>query len=232
MEILLPIFSIIFTALFGILAYVNYQAKKKRLDALNAFALAHGLSFSPDRDVSLRTRYPFFSAFQRGHSQYAYNIFQGSYKNKDILAFDYHYAITVHTKNGTRTQHYHFSAVVLRTDFPLKTLAIRPETLLDKIGEFVGLDDIDFESNEFSRKFFVTAKEKKFAYDMIHQGMMKYLLENPNYLIRMDHNEILIYQNKIFQPEEIAKCLDVGVGMIERVPAYLIKELNENPSLS
>ena len=88
MEVLLSIFSIIFsiifTALLGILAYVNYQAKKKRLDALHTFALAHGLSFSPDRDVSLRTRYPFFSAFQRGHSQYAYNILQGSYKNKEI----------------------------------------------------------------------------------------------------------------------------------------------------
>ncbi|HOD11895.1 MAG TPA: hypothetical protein PLO93_04525 [Candidatus Omnitrophota bacterium] len=227
MEIL---FFISFIALFGILAYVSYQAKKKRLDALHAFALANGLSFNPDRDISLKARYPFFSAFHRGHSQYAYNILKGNYKNKDVLAFDYHYAVTVHTKNGTRTQHYHFSAVILRTDFPLKELAIRPEGLLDKIGEFVGLDDIDFESNEFSRKFFVTAKEKKFAYGMIHQGMMEYLLENPNYLIHTNRNEILIYQNKVFQPEEFAKCLDVGVGMIERIPEYLIKELNEDPA--
>ena len=46
-----------------------------------------------------------------------------------------------------------FSTIVVESDVVLEPLFIRPERLFDKVKEFVGIDDIDFESAEFSRKF-------------------------------------------------------------------------------
>ena len=38
-------------------------------------------------------------------------------------------------------------------------------------------DDIDFESDEFSRKFYVQSSDRKFAYDVLHPRMMEFLLQ-------------------------------------------------------
>lgn len=230
MEIL---FVIGLLTLFGILAYFNYQEQKKRKEALCAFALAQGLTFTPDKDFSIPGQFPFFPALHQGHSQYAFNILQGAYKNHPLKAFDYHYAVTTRNSKGrSQTHHYYFSAVILTVGFPLKQLNIRPENFLDKVGEFIGLNDIDFESAEFSRKFFVSARDKKFAYGIIHQGMMEYLLAHPGYSIQMDRNEILIYQGKTFSLEELTQCLDLGMGFVENIPAYLIQELKTTSSLT
>jgi hypothetical protein len=37
--------------------------------------------------------------------------------------------------------------------WPSPTLLVRPEGLLDKLAGIVGVDDIDFESSEFSKRF-------------------------------------------------------------------------------
>jgi len=222
MEIL---FFVLFIGFLIYAAFANHRAAQKRSEDLRAFALANNLSFTPDKDTFFASQFPFFSILQEGHSQYAFNILRGTYKTKSVLAFDYHYAVTTRTQHGSQTHHYYFSGVILTTEFPLKPLSIRPENFLDKIGELIGLDDIDFESTEFSKKFFVTAKEKKFAYGVIHQGVMEYLLAHPGYYVELDRNEVFIYKRKTFTPEEFSAAFDFGMDFIKKIPDYLIKEL-------
>ena len=52
------------------------------------------------------------------------------------------------------------------------------EGIFSKIAQAVGYDDIDFESHEFSRKYCVRSKDKKFAYDVCNARMIDYLLDN------------------------------------------------------
>lgn len=213
---------------FVYLARLGRKAAQKRIEALRAYAQNNGLSFSPEKDTALAAQFPFFSILHQGHSQYAFNVMRGNYKGLNSLAFSYHYAVTTRDSKGrSQTSHYYLSAVILKTDFPLKALSIRPENFFDKIGEFLGADDIDFESAEFSKKFFVQAQDKKFAYGIIHQGMMEYLLANPLYLINTDHNEILIYKSGTFAPVAFGACFDFGIEFIKKIPDYLIKELKE-----
>ena len=57
-------------------------------------------------------------------------------------------------------------------------LHIRNETAADRVSAALGFDDIDFESAEFSRKFYVLSSNKQFAYNVISPAVMDHLLEN------------------------------------------------------
>ena len=60
------------------------------------------------------------------------------------------------------------------------------EGLFSKLAQAVGYDDIDFESAEFSRKFCVRSKDKRFAYDVCHPRLMEYLLANHDLTLEID----------------------------------------------
>ena len=59
-------------------------------------------------------------------------------------------------------------------------LLIRPEGFFDKVAGAFGFDDIDFESEEFSRAFFVKSSDKRFAYDVLHPRMLELLMAERN----------------------------------------------------
>ena len=102
---------------------------------------------------------------------------KGERDGRDVTAFDYHYV----TGHGKSRKVHNFSALIIQSPLPLKPLFLRPENIFDKVTDFFGYDDIDFESAEFSRQFYVKAPEKRWAYDILHQRMMEYLLENPKF---------------------------------------------------
>src|SRR5205085_4299284 len=84
------------------------------------------------------------------------------------LAGDYSYKITRSNGKTTSTSTYRFSYLIVKVPFPdTPGLLIRPETLMDKVAGALGFDDIDFESEEFSRRFLVKSPDKKFAYDVV-----------------------------------------------------------------
>ncbi len=87
------------------------------------------------------------------------------------------------TGSGKNRQTHRHAVVIVETGLPVIPLEIRREHLLDKVGEFLGHDDIDFESAEFSRTFHVTAADRKWAYDVIHTRTMEYLLQAPPFTI-------------------------------------------------
>ena len=201
------VFSILFTM----------ERRKK----MAAYAESQGWHFTPDKDKGMSDRYPSFKCLRRGHSRWAYNIMRGDRDGRDVTAFDYHY-VTGHGKNR---QVHNFSALVLQSPLTLKPLYIRPENVFDKVSDFFGKDDIDFESAEFSRKFFVKAPEKRWAYHVIHQQMMEYLLEAPSFHIQFDSRDVMVWRNRRFREQDFDEAFTLIQGMLERLPEYVKKQL-------
>lgn len=195
------------------------RAVAKRRKDLSAWAQSRGLRFGHHKNCGMGTYYS-FKCLRQGHSQYAHNISMGFIDDLEIAAFDYQYK-TGHDRNQ---QTHTFSAVVMQSPFPLKPLFIRRESIFDKITEFFGMDDIDFESAEFSRKFFVKAPDKKWAYDVIHQRMMEYLLESPMYAIEFDSENIIVWQGKCYSPSEFDSAIEFVRGIIKRIPEYVVEQ--------
>jgi hypothetical protein len=193
---------------------------RKRRKELAAWATAKGLAFSSSKDRTFDDRYPDFGCLRHGHSRYAYNIAEGTWEARPVTCFDYHYA----TGSGKSRQDYHFSAILLTSDVPLKELHIRPEGIFDKVTEFFGVDDIDFESAEFSRAFHVKAPEKRWAYDVLHQRTMEFLLGMPRMSIQFSEHEVLVWENHRFKPAEFEEAIAIAEGILDRLPQYLIEQ--------
>ena len=207
--------------MFGIF---QHRAAIERRKRLSDWASVRGYSFSPDKVRGLDDIYSAFDCLKQGNNRYAYNIIEGNAGGRQLNAFDYHYQVTTHTGKSTQTHHYYFSALIIDSPIVLKALFIRPETFMDKIGEFVGLDDIDFESAEFSKKFYVKSSDKKWAYDVIHQGMMAFLLAAPRFSIQFDLTRVMIWRSECFEVEDFQAAMEVVNGIFERIPEYVVEQ--------
>ncbi|MFC2158347.1 hypothetical protein ACFLT9_10970 [Acidobacteriota bacterium] len=192
----------------------------QRRKSLAAYAQSLGWQFSPDRVKNMKDVYPEFKCLRRGHSRFAYNIMRGKRDQRDVTAFDYRYV----TGSGKNRHTHYFSALCVQSPLPLKPLYIRPEHVFDKMSDFFGFNDIDFESAEFSRKFYVKAPEKRWAYDVIHQRMIEYLLEAPKFHVQFDSKHIMAWRNRRFQTQDFDDAFALIQEILSRLPNYVRKQ--------
>ena len=196
-----------------------YYTRKK----IATYAESKGWHFTAEKDKNMSTRFPEFKYLRRGHSRYAYNIMHGRHEEQEITAFDYHYV----TGHGKSRKVHNISVFILGSLLSLKPLYIRPENIFDRVSDFFGHDDIDFESAEFSRKFFIKAPDKRWAYHVIHQQMMEYLLLAPTFHIQMDGEHIMLWRNRRFNEQDFDAAFALILGILSRLPEYLKTQLEE-----
>ncbi len=200
--------------------YTRYAAAKRRGELL-AWAQSKGLSFSPAKQFSLGDRFGSFHCLQTGQDRYAYNIIQGPWPpERQAICFDYLY-VTGSGKN--RTTHT-FSAAVMTSKVPLKPLLIRPENLFDKFAEFLGFEDIDFESAEFSRAFYVKSSDRRWAYDVLHPRAMEFLLARPRFAIQFDTGCAIAFRSTVFSTRDFQSACDTLSGLLDGLPEYLVRQ--------
>ena len=212
------LYVIVAIAAIGLLAFGLWRGAKRRKE-LAAWASRKELTFRPGRDSGFDERYRAFGCLRRGHSRFAHNVAEGDWNGRRVVAFDYRYV----TGSGKNRQTHHFSAVVLHSDVRLRPLRIRPENVFDRVTEFFGIDDIDFESAEFSRTFHVKAADKRWAYDVIHQRTMEYLLTMPRFSIQLDDRCAIAWRNRRFSVETFESAIGVVAGILDRLPEYVVR---------
>jgi hypothetical protein len=218
---------VVFVAVFIIVvigAIYSAIAARKRREGLLGLAQRLKLNFAPEPDYGLAERFGFLKNLAQGDNRYAYNALSGTYQNDDVLAFDYHYQVTTHDKNGSHTTHYRFSFFILQMPVSFPDLTIRRENFLSKIAEVFGYQDIKFESAEFSKTFNVRSPDKKFAYDVCNAKMMEYLLANRDLSIEIENEVIALAFNTRLSVEQFEFNLQRLVEIRSRLPEYLFTE--------
>lgn len=204
------------------MVYGLLQAGRRRKE-LEAWARLKGLSFSEAKDYGAEHRFPGFPCLAQGDQRYAYNCWSGDWRGRSVEGFDYHYQTYSHGKHGRRTHHHHFSVVIVPSLFPLKPLFIRPEGVFDKVTEFFGYDDIDLESAEFSRRFYVKSPDRRWAFDVLHARTMEFLLSRPRFHLQCGPMHLMAWQGGgRLSPEEFEQGLDVALGLLDGIPEYVV----------
>jgi hypothetical protein len=172
------ILVIVLVVVLGIVGSImSARAARERRETLGAWAAARGWTFDPEEDDGQEREFPQFELFHRGSSRRAYNSMRGSVviggRDFPIKCGDYRYTVS----NGKSSTTHRLSYIVVTLPFAgVPGLDIRRENLMDKIVGALGFQDINFESAEFSRRFFVKCDDRKFAYDVITPKMMDFLL--------------------------------------------------------
>ena len=194
---------------------------RKRRQALRQLASSLGFTYSPRDMFHLPGRFDFLNLFNIGHSRRASNVIHGSREGADVFLFDYRYV----TGSGKNQTTHSFCCCVIEVGMNFPYLWIRRERWYDKITSAIGFDDIDFESHEFSRKFYVKSESKKFAYEVINQQMMEYLLRVPQKpYIEMRHDAGLFYFKFRWKVDVYRYLYEFAFSFLEQVPDFVLEK--------
>ncbi|MGF1632555.1 MAG: hypothetical protein ACFCVE_01790 [Phycisphaerae bacterium] len=221
---------------FFLVAYLAWLQEKKRRQAMHALAGRLGFSFHPGDDYGHDELYSHFEIFRRGHGRKAFNTLRGDTevdgRRYPVVMGDFRYKQTSGSGKNRRTTTYTLSYCILHLPFAgVPSLLIRQEGFFDKIGGFLGFEDIDFESAEFSRRFFVSSSDKRFAYDVIEPRMMEYLMAGRPPTIDIEHGRcLLVNGTRRWEPHEFEGCLAFAAAFFERWPEHVTRRLAEVPA--
>jgi len=213
--------AVLFVAIF----IVSHLIEKKRREAFVRLAEKLRLRYSPDQSPALAQRFEFLDALAQGSNRYAYNVLSGEYGGNAVTLFDYHYETTSTDSKGNRTTHHHhisYCICFLEQDFP--ELHVYPESFFSRIGQIFGFEDINFESEEFSRAFTVRSKDKKFAYDVCNARMMEYLLRHPKTTLEIEGKCLASGKNARLSVDEIEPLLEHICEIRRLLPNYLFQD--------
>jgi hypothetical protein len=205
--------------------YFSWKYNKKRREAFLVWSAANGFSFDPNRSRDIGRRFAFLNRLNQGSNRYAYDSLQGDYQGFAVDAFTYHYeTYSTDSKGNRRTNHHHLGVVAIKIERAFPELYLHPEGFFSKIGQFLGFDDIDFESIEFSKKFAVKSDDKKLAYDFCNTAMMEYLLQHQKTAIELDGDTLALYDTYRLEPQELDGYLKHLVNIRSLMPDYLFRK--------
>ena len=225
------VLPILFFILIGILIiagiWYGVQMEKKRRLALGVLARKLGMSFDSEKRHGLAEQLGSrFATLTQGSNRYAYNILAGGHRDHSVVLFDFHHeTYSTDSKGNRQTHHHQRSFVTIEHDVDLGAMEARPEHFFDKIKGFFGFDDIDFESAEFSKAYYVKAKDRKLAYDLFHPTMIEFMLANKGLKVTTwVHHALFRYGSGRMKPLEIEKTLRDGFAFLEQIPRYMRKD--------
>ena len=75
----------------------------------------------------------------------------------------------------------------------------------------------------------VTAKDKRWAYDIVHQETMELLLQSPRFKLEFRGPHVMAYRAKRFKPLDFDQAFTLVEGILDRIPRDLKKELRSHP---
>jgi hypothetical protein len=209
-----------FIALAVVLIIYSLNKAKQRRQAYEQMARELGFQFYPDDPWNLPGRYAHLGLFNSGHSRKASNILSGKADSHDVLLFDYQYT----TGSGKDAHTYSFQAALLETPILAPKLTLRRESFLDTVASWVGHDDIDFESAEFSKRTCVKCEERKFAYDIFHARLIEYLLGCGTIPAMEFNGPLVLLSDNPGGPEKVRWLMTVGQEIIRSIPDYVLHE--------
>lgn len=219
------IFIIFAGAVVALILFARWSAAERRRK-LEAWTAQRGWRFQGQDTDEMEVLQERFSALAVGSSRHGFNIATGLWRDRQAKTFDWHWV----TGSGKHRHTHCMTVALVVSRLPLKPLLVRPEQMFDKLAELVGFNDIDFESAEFSRRFFVKAEDRRWAYDVIQPATMEYLLSAPAFSLAMSASGVLVWDERQWEPEELERALEHASAVLDRMPGFLAQQQAKEPS--
>jgi hypothetical protein len=218
---LLPfaLFGLVVTVV-GIAAYLAYRAEQKRRQLLQGFAASSGWTYTA-RDDSWTARFD-GGPFGQGDHHRADNVLTGRHGQRDMVAFDYSFQTHSNDSKGNRSTTTHrFTVCALRLPAYLPELELSPESLLTRVANAVGYADVELESEDFNRRYRVSTRNPKFAYDVLNPRTMTALLARRPLHLRITGADALCWENGRLQPAGLLERLSTLALLVDGIPSFV-----------
>jgi hypothetical protein len=211
-----------FLAIAAAVVYLGWWAKKKRREELARMAAQLGLQYSQQDTFNL-LGLP-FELFRMGDGRGTANVLSGTWQDIPLQEFDYWYYEESTDSQGHRSKtYYRFNCVLCPVDAACPELSIDHENLFSRIADHLSFHDIEFESEEFNRKYNVKCSEKKFANDFVDARMIEWLMRHGDgYSFEACADQLLVAHRRL-QPVEMTPLLGTAQGFSKAVPRVVFE---------
>jgi len=206
-----PVFLIVlaFVALVCVIIWLAYVAEKKRTEEFQAVANDLGFEFVPKGDPNLLQSMGRFRLFSQGHSKQIKNLLRSKTEELKVAIFDYKFT------TGSGKNSHTWSQSVISFCFPgapLPKFLMRPEGFWDKIGSWMGFQDIDFDDHpEFSSNYVLRGDNEQAVRQLFTSAILDYFTENKKLCTEGCGQTLLFYRSQVrVKPQEVRKFLEEG----------------------
>jgi hypothetical protein len=213
------LFLVFILVALGVVWY-QYQRKLERQTQLRSLALGQRLDFSIDDPFD--TLGEPFSLLQEGDGRGVENVMWGFWQGLEIRAFDYWYYEESTDSNGHRSKSYHrFNCLITTVDALCPRLQISEENVFTRLADALTFHDIDFESEEFNRRFTVKGPDGRFAAAFCDARMMEWLLRHgEGYAFEIVGDRLLCWCKPV-APAGMVHLLGTAKTFREQIPAVV-----------
>lgn len=195
----------------GGIALVTLYRKFSRRSAVEREARRLGLSFSrrdPFRVLDADF-HPFLRFGKLPGTQRVENVVWGVRDGREVRAFDY---------RRPAEDEIRYSCAMVRIPDGWPSLLVRRHGPLDVARNAAGLQRIEFELDEFNRRFEVRSDDRRLASAVIDQRMIGWLLESdPALGFQLQEGWLLAWMPQL-PPDELERTLTTVEGFHERIP--------------
>ena len=166
-------------AIVGVV-YLQYRLKQKRIASLRAIAAGIGFQFSPAEPGDVLGLD--FTLLGKGDGRGVESFLVGQRGGRPVECFDYWYYDESSDSKGRRSRTYHrFTCGLLTFEAAAPHLSLGRESFFSRIGNALGIDDIELEYEAFNREFRVRCDDQRFAFSLLDGQMMEWLLAAPDF---------------------------------------------------
>jgi hypothetical protein len=156
-----------------------------------------GFAFSAkdaDRIVSMP-----FALFSKGDGRAVECILSGTHDGLPMRLFDYWYYDETSDGRGNRSRQYHrFTCALVTIPAACPRFQLGYENFLTRIGDHLGLNDVELEYDDFNRRFRVKCADQKFAFSLLDGRMMEWLLGSASFAaLEIDGPWVLVAAEKL-----------------------------------
>ncbi len=184
----------------------DFFGKKERLrgEAMEQMARQLGMNYTTKDEYGYKSLLGDFKLFRKGTGRKILNFLQKKEEELDLetFIFDYHYVISTGNSSVRYKQTVFF---VKSSKLALPQFSLQPEHFFHRIGTYLGMQDIDFESHpEFSDQYLLKGEDEDLIREKLNENFRSFFTIEKNwYLEGLGYFMIFYAHNKLLPPEEI-----------------------------
>jgi hypothetical protein len=208
-------------------ASVSALRRRHRRLGVAAFARRHGFTHRAGDPFGLLYDYN-FPLFEMGDDRGCENVLWGEWKGMPFRETDYWYYNDASNRKERMGLRKHFNAVVVDVPLYLPRVTVDPEGIRSVIAGGVGWRDIQFESEEFNRRFHVRAETPEFAFKLVDARMMQWMLSTDETFGFQFYGSAIMVWSRRLRPTELLPLIGTAKELFDHIPRLVWSEFTTN----
>jgi hypothetical protein len=193
--------------ILAIVLHRHYE--RKRAEAMEQAAQSLGFEYLGPTESPLPVLLAGFELMNRGRGRKFKNVMLRTADDRSVFLCDYQYT----TSNGKNsTTHHQSLAVIQSAAMQLPAFQMYPENMLSRIGQMLGMQDIDFEdAPEFSRRFVLRGNDESAIREYFSPAALEEIAKLGAVNVAGEGDRLMVwFAGRRVKPEDVRKFFETA----------------------